>query len=89
MINSSRMSVSNHNASKKRLCPKCCEPLKAVTVGNNKSKDSNGRSSKFSTNGSYMNDNMKSYQTMFQCVSCRMSYTLEDLEKIDQSNQKS
>jgi hypothetical protein len=83
------MSVSNYAAAKKHLCPKCAEPLKALTVGNVINSGPSGKSSKFPTNGNYMYGNVKSYKTEYQCTSCRMRYTLDDLKKIEESYKKS
>lgn len=88
MINSSNMSISNQNPLKKRLCPKCCEPLKAVTVGNSVGSSSSGKGSRSSAKETSLYNNLKSYKTEYQCIGCRMSYSIEDLNKIEQSYKK-
>lgn len=87
MIQNPNMSISKYDAAKRRLCPKCNELLKAVTVGNivQTKADQRGR---FPTNAAYQYGSVKSYNTEYQCTNCRMRYKAEDLKKIDQSYKK-
>lgn len=83
------ISITNYFAAKKHLCPKCAEPLKAVTVGSVINAGSSGRSARARTQGNSIYGNEKSYKTEFQCTTCRMRYTLEDLKKIEEAYKKS
>ena len=75
MPNDSSMNISSYTHAPKHYCPKCIEALKPITVGNiSKRLDPYG--------------DLKSYRTEFQCPKCRLSFTLEDLRKIEQSTKK-
>jgi hypothetical protein len=62
----------------KHYCPDCCEPLKAITVGNTLNSESPKKSNGLLYGGT---GSMKSYRTEFQCPKCRLRYSLEDLKK--------
>lgn len=88
MINNPNLSVSNYKARKNHLCPKCNEPLKAVTVGNVVNSGMTDKKGRFPLNGSNLYGSVKSYNTEYQCSNCRLRYSLDDLKKIEQSYKK-
>lgn len=75
---------------KKHFCPQCGQLLKSVKVSRIvNSKSPEAKDFDFHTGDTYMIGNVKFIWTEFQCASCKVNYSIDEIKHTEKEKRKS